>query len=142
MLDRYPLQTSGNHAYDIQPEINQSVTSSGVRDGLVTIVAPHTTAALGIISYHDPLGLEDVMDEFQRLVPARITFKHEHDTPQDAAGHVLSTMVGPTLTLIVADGQVLVGHSQKVFFLEFDGPRSRQFFVKVTADPPSDGADR
>ncbi|CAM3290898.1 secondary thiamine-phosphate synthase enzyme YjbQ [Occultella aeris] len=135
MTSRHPLQTNGNEAYDIQPEINEAVTESGVQEGLVTIVAPHTTAALGIISYHDPLGLEDVMDEFQRLVPARITFKHEHDTPQDAAGHVLSTMVGPTLTLIVTGGEVLLGHSQKVFFLEFDGPRKRQFFVKVTADP-------
>ncbi|TDE94999.1 YjbQ family protein [Occultella glacieicola] len=135
MTSRHPLQTNGNEAYDIQPEINDAVTESGVQEGLVTIVAPHTTAALGIISYHDPLGLEDVMDEFQRLVPARITFKHEHDTPQDAAGHVLSTMVGPTLTLIVTGGEVLLGHSQKVFFLEFDGPRRRQFFVKVTADP-------
>ncbi|XBH21368.1 secondary thiamine-phosphate synthase enzyme YjbQ [Jonesiaceae bacterium BS-20] len=134
MTTRFPLQTDGNHAYNIQDEINEAVAASGVREGLVTIVAPHTTAALGIISYHDPLGLEDVMDEFQRLVPARITFKHEHDTPQDAAGHVLSTMVGPTLTLIVQEGAVLLGHSQKVYFLEFDGPRKRQFFVKVTAD--------
>lgn len=136
MINRYPVLTQGNHAYDIQPDIDQAVADSGVREGLVTIVAPHTTAGLGIISYHDPLGLEDVMDEFQRLVPARITFKHEHDTPQDAAGHVLSTMVGPTLTLIVTEGRVLLGHSQKVFFLEFDGPRTRQFFVKVTADAP------
>lgn len=134
MTTRFPLQTDGNHAYNIQDEINEAVAASGVQEGLVTIVAPHTTAALGIISYHDPLGLEDVMDEFQRLVPARITFKHEHDTPQDAAGHVLSTMVGPTLTLIVQEGAVLLGHSQKVYFLEFDGPRKRQFFVKVTAD--------
>jgi len=132
---RFPLQTEGNHAYDIQDQIDEAVAASGVTEGLVTIVAPHTTAALGIISYHDPLGLEDVMDEFERLIPARITFKHEHDTPQDAAGHVKSTMVGPTLTLIVTEGKVLVGHSQKVFFLEFDGPRKRQFFVKVTADP-------
>lgn len=132
---RYPVQTKGNHAYCIQDDIDSALEQSGVTEGLVTIVAPHTTAALGIISYHDPLGLEDVMDEFQRLVPARITFKHEHDTPQDAAGHVLSTMVGPSLTLIVTGGKVLLGHSQKVYFLEFDGPRSRQFFVKVTSDP-------
>lgn len=134
---RFPLQTDGNHAYNIQAQIDEAVTASGVAEGLVTIVAPHTTAALGIISYHDPLGLEDVMDEFERLIPARITFKHEHDTPQDAAGHVKSTMVGPTLTLIITEGKVLVGHSQKVYFLEFDGPRKRQFLVKVTADPAS-----
>ncbi len=134
MPTRFPVQTEGNNAYCIQEQIDEAIAASGVEEGLVTIVAPHTTAALGIISYHDPLGLEDVMDEFQRLVPARINFKHEHDTPQDAAGHVLSTMVGPSLTLIVTEGQALLGHSQKVYFLEFDGPRTRQFFVKVSAD--------
>lgn len=134
MPKRYTLRTELNDVRSIQEELDEAVAASGVQEGLVTIVAPHTTAALGIISYHDPLGLEDVMDELRRLVPARIDFKHQHDTPQDAAGHVLSTMVGPTLTLIVTEGKILVGHSQKVYFLEFDGPRNRQFFVKVTAD--------
>lgn len=131
MTKTYPLQTAGNHAYDVQAHIDEAIASSGITSGIAVVMAPHTTAGLGIISYHDPLGLEDVMDEFARLVPARIDFKHEHDTPQDAAGHVRSTMVGPSISLIVEDGKALLGHSQKVFFLEFDGPRKRQIFVKV-----------
>lgn len=131
MVYHYPLETSGNHAYPIQAEIDEAIAASGVLSGICVVSAPHTTAGLGIISYHDPLGLEDVMDEFDRLIPARINFKHEHDTPQDAAGHVRSTLVGPTISLIVEEGKALVGHSQKVFFLEFDGPRKRQYFIQV-----------
>jgi len=131
MPSEYELHTEGNYAYPIQAQIDEAVTASGVTDGVAIVVAPHTTAGLGIISYHDPLGLEDVMDEIDRLVPAKITFKHVHDTPQDAAGHVKSTIVGPTISLIVNEGRVLLGHSQKVFFLEFDGPRARRFVVQV-----------
>lgn len=135
MPAEYPLDTKGNFAYPIQTQIDEAVAGSGVSEGAVIVVVPHTTAALGIISYHDPLGLEDVMDEIARLVPARIDFKHEHDTPQDAAGHVKSTIVGPSISLIVSNGEVLLGHSQKVFFLEFDGPRRRKFFVQVVGSP-------
>jgi secondary thiamine-phosphate synthase enzyme len=71
------------------------------------------------------------MDEICRLIPTRIDFKHEHDTPQDAAGHVKSALVGASLALIVADGDVLLGHSQKIYFFEFDGPRHRKIHVKA-----------
>ena len=66
----------------------------------------------------------------ERLVPTRIDFKHQFDTPQDASSHVKSVIVGVSLTLIIAEGAPLLGHSQGMFFNEFDGPRQRQFFVK------------
>lgn len=141
MPAEFGLLTEGNFAYSIQAEIDQAVAASGVNEGIAVVVAPHTTAGLGIISYHDPLGLKDVMDEIDRLVPSRITFKHEHDTPQDAAGHVKSTIVGPTISLIVSGGRVLLGHSQKVFFLEFDGPRSRKYTVQVIGQPTQVGVE-
>lgn len=92
---------------------------------------PHTTAALTITSFWDPNGFEDLQDEICRLVPTRIDFKHQHDTPQDAAGHVKSSLLGSSMTLIVHEGKVLLGHSQGIYFLEFDGPRKREFSVKV-----------
>ena len=80
------------------------------------------------------MGFEDIHDDINRLVPTRINFKHQWDTPQDAAGHVKSVLVGVSLPLIVEDRQPLLGHSQGVFFNEFDGPRQRQFFVKCFYD--------
>lgn len=134
MSRRYDLWTEGNRAYDIQSDVNDAISASGVVNGIAVVSAPHTTAAVGVISYHDPLGLEDVMDEIARVVPTRIDFKHEHDTPQDAAGHVKSTIVGPTIAIIVEDGEALIGHSQHIFFLEFDGPRKRQYYVQVVGE--------
>jgi secondary thiamine-phosphate synthase enzyme len=131
MVATYKLSTDGNRAFDITGEVVQAIESSGVREGIAVVLLPHTTASVGIISYPDPLGLIDVMEEVSRLIPTRIDFKHQHDTPQDAAGHVKSTIVGTTLSLIVTGGQPLLGHSQKVYFMEHDGPRQRQFHVQV-----------
>jgi len=131
VVSTYRLRTDGNRAFDITDEISAAVAASGVREGIAVVSLPHTTASVGIISFPDPLGLIDVMDEVARLVPTRIDFKHQHDTPQDAAGHIKSTIIGTTMSLIVSDGTLLLGHSQKVYFMEHDGPRQRQFHVQV-----------
>ena len=76
----------------------------------------------------------DAVEEIRRLVPTRIDFKHQHDTPQDAAGHIKCALLGVTETFIVHNGKLLLGGSQGIYFLEFDGPRNREFYVKVVED--------
>lgn len=133
MLSHYSLQTGKNDAIQITDQVNEAVARSGVKSGLCTVFVPHTTAALTITSFWDPNGLADIQDELNRVIPTRIDFKHQHDTPQDAAGHVKSTFIGATMTLIIEDSQLSLGHSQGIYFLEFDGPRAREFYVKVMA---------
>lgn len=111
--------------------VKQIVEESGVEEGQCLVFVPHTTAALTITSFWDPKGFEDLKDEFSRLVPTRIDFKHQFDTPQDAAGHVKSSLIGVSMPFIVHEGKLLVGGSQGIFFLEFDGPRKRKFYVQV-----------
>ncbi|MBK8021852.1 MAG: YjbQ family protein [Chloroflexi bacterium] len=133
MLRTYDLNTERNGLYDITEQVKQTIEASGVEEGLAVVFIPHTTAGVTIYSWPDPLGFEDVDEEVSRLVPTRINFKHQHDTPQDAAGHVKSSLIGVSLTVIISDGKLLVGHSQNVYFFEFDGPRQRKFHVKVVA---------
>ena len=120
--------------FDITQDVKYFAESSGVQSGLCVVFTPHTTAALTITSFWDPNGFEDLQDEICRLIPTRIDFKHQHDTPQDAAGHVKSSLMGVSLPLIIEDGKLLLGSSQGIFFLEFDGPRKRKFQVKILAD--------
>jgi thiamine phosphate synthase YjbQ (UPF0047 family) len=75
--------------------------------------------------------LTSIQDEIRRLIPTRVDFKHQHDTPEDAAGHVKSTLIGPSMTFIIENGELLLGHSQGIYFLEFDGPRNRECIVKI-----------
>ncbi len=133
-LSNHKLSTTANAAYEITETVKDAVAGSGVTSGLCVVFVPHTTAGVSISSFWDPKGLEDVHDDINRLVPTRIDFKHQFDTPQDAAGHVKSVLVGVSLTLIIEAGKPLLGHSQGIFFNEFDGPRQRQFFVKCSHD--------
>ncbi len=132
MLERIPISTtSTKDVVSITDELNKAVADSGVTDGICVVTIPHTTAGLTITSFWDPLGFEDIQDEISRLIPTRIDFKHQHDTPQDAAGHVKSSLIGTSLSIIVKEGKPFLGHSQGVYFLEFDGPRNRECFVKI-----------
>jgi secondary thiamine-phosphate synthase enzyme len=129
----FTLKTDKNGVFDITNQVHEAVAASQVQEGMVVVSVPHTTAGITVFSFPDPLGLEDVNDELSRLVPTRIDFKHQHDTPQDAAGHVKSVLVGMSLSLIISEGKLVLGHSQAVYFFEFDGPRNRMFNVQVVS---------
>ncbi|MFT3820787.1 MAG: secondary thiamine-phosphate synthase enzyme YjbQ [Rubrivivax sp.] len=133
MLKSFALATDRNGLFDVTALAEQALADSGVRDGLLLVSVPHSTAAVTVVSPWDPLGLEDVHDELCRLIPLRVDFKHQHDTPQDAAGHVKAAIVGHSRSFFVDAGRIGLGHSQKIYFWEFDGPRQRTVQVKVMA---------
>ena len=134
MLKSFDLQTKANDVINLTADIKKFVEESGIQSGAAIIFTPHTTAGLTITSFWDPMGFEDLQDEICRLIPTRIDFKHQHDTPEDAAGHVKSTLIGPSMTFIIENGELLLGHSQGIYFLEFDGPRNRECIVKILAE--------
>jgi secondary thiamine-phosphate synthase enzyme len=130
-LKRFALNTKQNDVVSLTDDVKRFVAESGVESGICVVYTPHTTAGLTVTSFWDPKGFEDLQDELRRLIPTRVDFKHQHDTPEDAAGHVKSSLVGTSLSFIVHEGKLLLGHSQGIFFAEFDGPREREYFVKV-----------
>lgn len=134
MLKNFKIRTEYNEVHDIKERIEKVVSDSGVEEGTCVVYNPHSTAALTVFSPWDPDGFLDLDEEIRRLVPTKIDFKHQHDTPQDAAGHVKSSLLGVSLTFIIHQGKLLTGGSQGVYFLEFDGPRDREFFVKIQKD--------
>ena len=132
MIIRIPVKTeSAGSVVSLTEEVKKIVKESGVVSGLCIVYTPHTTAALTVTSFWDPKGFEDIQDEISRLIPTRIDFKHQHDTPQDAAGHVKSSLIGISLTFFIENSDLFLGHSQGIYFLEFDGPRDRECFVKI-----------
>lgn len=134
MLKNFKISTKYNDIYDITESVINSVKESGVQEGTCIVYNPHSTAGLTVFSPWDPDGFLDLDEEIRRLVPTRIDFKHQHDTPQDAAGHIKSALLGVSVSFIIHEGKLLIGGSQHIYFLEFDGPRNREFFVKIQAD--------
>ncbi len=134
MLKTLTLETpAGDALVDITKQVKDAVAESGVESGLCAIIVPHTTAGITINSNLDPATPTDLLAEIKRLAPTRVDFAHQYDTPADAAGHIKATLVGNSLTLPIAGGELLVGWSQAILFFEFDGPRSRTAQVKIIA---------
>ncbi len=135
MFTKLPVQTTAHNSWhNITDDVKRIVAESGVESGFCFVFVPHTTAALTLTSFWDPAGLDDIQDAIDRLVPTRIDFKHQFDTPRDAAGHIKSSLISVEKLLVVEDGKLAIGGSQGIFFLEFDGPRKREVYVKVTHD--------
>ncbi len=119
---------------NITNEIQKVIAESNVKDGICVVYVPHTTAGITINSCLDSMTSEDITAEIHRLVPTRVDFKHIYDTPADAAGHIKSVLVGNSLSLIIKDGQLLLGRSQSILFFEFDGPRDRCVQLQIMRD--------
>jgi secondary thiamine-phosphate synthase enzyme len=134
MLSIISIQTPpGDALVDITAQVREAVQKTGVTSGLCALIVPHTTAAITINSALDAATPDDIVADLRRLVPTRVDFKHQYDTPADAAGHIKSTVIGQSVLVIIDQGDLLLGGSQSILFYEFDGPRQRQVQVKVIA---------
>lgn len=132
MLKYIDLQTPNNESLtDITAQVREIVAESEVASGICILFVPHTTAAITINSALDPATSQDIMQDMKRLVPTRVNFIHQYDTPADAAGHIKAALIGHSVTLIIEGSKLLLGGSQSILFYEFDGPRKRRVQVKL-----------
>ena len=88
----------------------------------------HTTAALTTADL-DPGTDQDYLDAFEKIIP-QIDFIHPHD-PFHAPDHILSTLIGTSLTLPVEKGQLVLGTWQRVVLIEFNGPKKREIIINL-----------
>ncbi len=114
-------------------EVKGFVQETNVQEGICLVYCGHSTAGLVINSYLDPKTPEDIVYELDRIVPTRVDFAHQFDTPSDASAHVKATLTGTHVSVIIHEGKLLLGRSQGILFAEFDGPRDRTIQVKVLA---------
>ncbi len=134
MIQEICFSTVKEDLHDLTPEIRKVILDSGLREGVCVVYCPHTTAAIVVTSRMDPAGFEDLKEEVSRLVPTRIDFKHQVDTPTDASGHIKSAVMGISATFLSGEGDLLIGSSQGIYFMEFDGPRKRKVWVRITGE--------
>ena len=114
---------------DITRQVQGVVERSGVRDGMVVIQSLHTTAGITVNENADPDVRHDLLAKLERLAPHREDFYRHAEGNSDS--HLKTAWMGPSATLIVSEGRVLLGRWQGVYFCEFDGPREREVAVQV-----------
>lgn len=128
MLKRYTIKTERRGLYNITSYVRQAVTESGVQEGIAVIFCPHTTAAITINENADPDVKTDLLYASEETFPNRPQFRHAEG---NSDAHMKSSCVGASETVIIDDNELLLGTWQGIYFAEFDGPRTRNFFVKI-----------
>ena len=113
---------------DITSGIRDVVRSSGIASGICMVFCPHTTAGLTINENADPDVVRDIIMKTSKMVPENEGYRHSEG---NSDAHIKSSLFGPSLQLIVDNGDLLLGTWQGIYFCEFDGPRSRRVYVKV-----------
>ena len=113
---------------DITGKVEQLISDMGISEGLCNLFVKHTTAALTTGEAIEGTD-EDLMETLQKIIP-KIDFRHAHD-PSHAPDHMISSIVGASLTIPVQRGSLLLGTWQRVLFVESNGPRNRQIIVTV-----------
>ncbi len=113
---------------DITADVDGLFQSVGLRDGLLTLMSPHTTAHINL-NEHEPQLQQDMLDFLTRLVARDGDYRHNR-TPVDgrnnAHSHLMGLLMNATETVPFADGKLLLGGWQSVFFVELDGPRAQR----------------
>jgi secondary thiamine-phosphate synthase enzyme len=113
---------------DLTGEIGRVVAKSGHTDGVCVIFVPHTTAGVTINENADPDVKADILMTLRKLVPDTLPYAHaEGNSP----AHVKASLVGSSVSVMIENGRLRLGTWQGVCFCEFDGPRTRQVWVKV-----------
>jgi secondary thiamine-phosphate synthase enzyme len=131
-LYAFSVRTDGKTDWiNITGEVQKVVASSGVREGICVVFVPHTTAAVTINENADPDVPHDVNLALNAISPNRREFQHGEG---NSDAHTKSSLVGPSITLIVTGGKLLLGTWQGIWFNEYDGPRTRKVHVRVMGE--------
>jgi secondary thiamine-phosphate synthase enzyme len=129
------LETSGDgHIIDLTEGIHRVVSTTGVERGLVTVFVTGSTAAITTMEFESG-GIADLRGLLERLIPAGSPYEHNilnGDT--NAHAHLQAALIGPSETIPLVDGRLVLGTWQQVVLLDFDDrPRQRTVTVQVAS---------
>ncbi len=99
-----------------------------IKSGVAIVYVPHTTAGITINEAFDPSVVEDMLNELTRLIPYSSHYKHLEG---NADAHIQASIIGSSVMIPIENGELALGKWQGIFFMEFDGPRNRKFFIKI-----------
>jgi secondary thiamine-phosphate synthase enzyme len=130
------LATKGfSDILDITASVEKTVGDSGVREGIVNVSVIGSTASVSTIEY-EPALVEDVKEQLEKLVPHTLATRHSATWGDDNGfSHIRATLMGPSTTLPVAEGRIVLGTWQQVVLIDHDNrPRKRRIRVQVVGE--------
>lgn len=132
MFFRRTIRTKFRGCHSITADVTELLKETGITEGYCTVCLPDHATGLGVTSFWDPRGLEDLMDEIDRNFPARVNFENQQP-PYDAAGRIKAAVMGDTALFLIQNGKLVLGSSQGLVLIDFDGPQERTYEVNFIA---------
>ena len=134
-MEKYVLNKGSNkrvEIIDMTQDINDILTKSKIKNGLVNIFAMHSTA--GIVINENESGLvKDFQNAVESLIPENNDYLHDR-IDNNADSHIRSFFIGSSETIPLENARLSLGTWQSVFFVELDGPRNRKFVITVMGE--------
>jgi secondary thiamine-phosphate synthase enzyme len=132
MVETLQIKTLDRSAtVDVTDLISRKIQESGIESGLCFLHVPHTTAGIIVNEGADPAVMEDILGFLDKTVPWRAGYKHSEG---NSAAHIKSILTGGRTVLMIENGRLVLGTWERVFFCEFDGPRTRKIWMKLIKD--------
>ena len=124
--------TANTDIVDITPQVATRVKESAVQEGSVTVFIPGSTAGVTTIEYESGV-IGDLMRAIERMAPEDLNYEHNKRWgDENGYAHVRAAMIGPSLSIPVVDGQLILGTWQQIVLLDFDNmPRERDIVVQI-----------
>lgn len=132
----FHIQTEGfSDMHDITPFAAEFLSSSGVQNGLLCVFVPGATAGLTTIECEEG-ALHDLREAIERMAPRNIHYEHDRRWGDgNGFSHVRAALLGPSLSVPVAEGRLRLGTWQQIILIDFDNrPRSREVIFEVVGD--------
>lgn len=129
MLKEITIKTNTQtQILDITTQVQKVVGESGITEGLCCVFVPHTTAGVTINENADPSVKQDIVMELNKVIPFDDNYSHLEG---NSAAHIKASIIGSSVNIPVKNNYLLLGTWQGICFCEFDGPRTRKFYVKI-----------
>lgn len=128
----FATATNGSGFTELTAEIARWLAGTGIRTGLLSLLCRHTSAGLLITENASPAVRRDLSRWLARLAPEGNGYEHDEEGPDDMPAHLRSLLTGPSLTIPVADGRMVLGTWQGVYLAEHrHAPHHRQVVAHV-----------
>lgn len=128
-LYEYHIQTKEKQDFIfLDHYVKDALEKSAVQNGILVVYSPHTTAGITINENADPDVRRDLKLGLNKVFPNDPDYVHFEG---NSDGHMKSSLIGASETLIIQDGQLVLGTWQSIYFGEFDGPRNRTIYIKI-----------
>ena len=131
MLKEIVVKTNkSQEIIEITNQVKTIVKASGIKQGICIIYAPHATAGILINENYDSNICQDIIKKLVDIIPLHDGYLHDK-IDNNAHSHIKASLIGPSETVIIEDGQLMLGTWQGIGLAEFDGPRQRKVLIKI-----------